>query len=110
MPITGRLRSAGNPNSASSAFLHSRFPVKIVHRIFAGDVMIVLGTPFFIVHAVHNAVDRRVPAQKSVQSEAVFRRLDLARVALAHRADRIAEGDTSFQKVELAEKLQLVRG
>ena len=48
-------------------------------------------------------------AKKSVQPEAVLRRLDLAGVALADGADGVAPGDARFQEIDPAEKFELLR-
>src|SRR5258708_38425056 len=85
------------------------FSGKIVYRKFAGDVGVVLGAPLFVIHPVHDAMDRRVIAKKSIQPEAVLRRLNLSRVPFADRADGVAEANAAFEKVELAEKLELAR-
>src|SRR5438094_235346 len=48
-------------------------------------------------------------AQHRIQPRAVFRRLNVARVTLAHGRDRIGENDAAFDEIELAIKLHALR-
>src|ERR1700689_4176341 len=68
-----------------------------------------LGIPLVVVHAVDDPGDWAVPSQESIQTKSVFRRLNLARVALANRAYSIAPVDAGLQEIDAAEKFQLRR-
>ena len=68
-----------------------------------------LGVPLDVIDTVDDPVDGTVPAKKTVQTETVFRRLDLARVTFAYCAHGIGERDSTLHQIEPSEKLQLRR-
>ncbi len=77
---------------------------EIAGRIIPRDMRVVLGCPLGVIHAVDDPGDRTVPAEKSVQTETVLGRLNLASVALADGADGVAPGDAGFEKIHVCRR------
>ena len=76
----------------------------------AGMQRVGLRAPLAVIHAVQDAVSTSgARAQRAVQAEAVFRRLDLARVGGADGVERVGERDAALDVADPAEELQAVR-
>src|SRR5271154_1891759 len=70
---------------------------------------VMLGAPLAIIHTVDDAGEGTMFAEKSIQTKTVLGCLDFASVAFADGADGVAPGNAGFQKIHVAEELQLLR-
>ena len=98
------------PKLVHQVLLANTFAAQIGGGIMRRDEGIGLRIPFRIVHAVQNAGKRLAPRpQHAVQSEAIFRSLNLAGVGGTDRVQRIGIVEPALQITDFAEELQPVR-
>src|SRR5262249_47967579 len=96
------------PEQVSAA---NGFAGKILRRIVRRNEFVTRRAPLGIINAVEDAVKMSTArAQNAFQPKAIFRRLDLLRVATADGSDRVREDDPTLEEVHLAVELHAVHG
>ena len=104
------MASGGRPNSSSRCRLQIALPLRSAAEYGAGMCGSVSGFHSCVIHAVEDAGEHAgAGAQRAIQAEAELRRLDLARIGGADRAQRVGEHDPALDVADPAEKLHAVR-
>src|SRR5205814_4779193 len=92
-------------------FFAGQLAAQVLGGIFGSSELIAFRTPFVVIHPIEDSSHGgSALAQHAFQPESIFGGMDLLAVLAADGGDEVGEGQSAFEEVDLAIKLQLVYG
>ena len=106
-----QLRVFGQAKLLQQVALACGLAGNVFGRVRCRNVRVALGAPLAVIDAIHDAGHRACAcAQNALQTETIFRSLDLLAVPAAHGGDVVGHSDGALQEIHLAVKFQLRHG